>query len=107
LGSGIWGSATFAVSQYNDEIVFGGWGGIVFAWDKCCVGMRGNVDGDPNDVVDISDLIYFVDWSNSVGPPPSCMEEADVNGDGDVNSADLIYLVDYAMNDGPPPVSCD
>ncbi len=72
----------------------------------CCIGMRGNVNGDSEDVVDITDLIYLVDYSFGTGPAPACDEEADVNGDGAVDIGDVIYLVDYSFGSGPAPVAC-
>ncbi len=72
----------------------------------CCIGTRGNVDGDASDVVDISDIIYLVDYSFGGGPAPGCSEEADVNGDGVLDISDLIYLVDYSFSSGAAPVAC-
>ncbi|MBU8935037.1 MAG: T9SS type A sorting domain-containing protein [candidate division Zixibacteria bacterium] len=72
----------------------------------CCIGDRGNVDGDPADEINIADLTYLVAYLFTGGPPPPCMEEADVNGDGEINIADLTYLVAYLFTGGPPPVVC-
>ena len=72
----------------------------------CCVGIRGNIDGDPAESIDISDLVYLIDWMFSGGPPPPCMDEADLNGDGGVDIADLVFLIDYMFNEGPEPVAC-
>ncbi|MCK4460337.1 MAG: T9SS type A sorting domain-containing protein [candidate division Zixibacteria bacterium] len=87
------------------------WGGP-YCWtiadpDACCVDDRGNVDGDPDDIVDISDLTYLVDYMFTGGPPPPCPKEADLNGDGGVDIADLVYFVDYMFTGGPAPVPCD
>ena len=71
-----------------------------------CVGIRGNVDGIIGDVVDISDLVYLVDYMFNGGPPPPSMEEADLDASGQVDIADLVYLVDYMFNGGPPPLPC-
>jgi len=76
---------------------------------SCCRGIRGNVDGDAEDNIDISDLVYLVDFMFNDGPEPSCLEEADVDGGGGstpVDIADLVYLVDYMFNSGPLPVDC-
>jgi len=72
----------------------------------CCIGDRGNVNGDAMDAVDISDVIYLVDYSFGTGPAPTCIDEADVNGDGTLDISDLVYLVDYSFGSGPPPVAC-
>ena len=81
---------------------------------SCCQGLRGNIDGDPDDHVDISDLIYLADWmfsdygsdDDDHGPPPPCLDEADVDGSGSNDISDLVYLVDFMFNGGPPPAPC-
>ena len=74
----------------------------------CCVGIRGNVDGDAGDNVNVADLTFLVDYLFRGGPAPDCQEEANVDGDAgeNVNVADLTYLVDYLFRGGPPPPSC-
>ncbi|MDH4035465.1 MAG: DUF362 domain-containing protein, partial [candidate division Zixibacteria bacterium] len=47
----------------------------------CCKDIRGNVDGDPLDVVDIGDLVYLVDFMFSGGADPDCWKEANIDGD--------------------------
>ena len=60
---------------------------------SCCRNLRGNFDGDVNDDVNISDVVYFVNHLFRDGPPPPCFEEADVNGDGSINIADLVEVI--------------
>ena len=73
----------------------------------CCIPpIRGNVDYDPGDVIDISDLVYLVDYMFNGGPAPPCLEEADVDGSGGIDISDLVFLVDYMFAGGPPPVAC-
>lgn len=87
----------------------------------CCVGMRGNIDGDPDHNIDISDLVYLITYMFQQGPPPVCdmpdvpgcsehyYIEADVNGDGICvpDISDLVYLVSYMFQGGPAPVDCN
>lgn len=77
---------------------------------KCCFNERGNVDNDENDEVNISDLLYFVDYSFATppGPEPACPEEADVDGSGAIDISDILYLVDYMFANpaGPAPINC-
>lgn len=75
---------------------------------NCCVGLRGNVDGDPEDMYDIDDLVYLVDYSFRFGDPPPCMEEADINADGIIDIEDLVAMVDYQFSrpGGVPPEPC-
>ena len=71
-----------------------------------CVGIRGNVDNDPGEQIDIGDLVYLVGYSFSSGPPPVVPEEADVDGNGSIDIADIVYLVNYMFGGGPAPVGC-
>ena len=78
--------------------------------------IRGNVDYDISDVIDISDLVYLVDYMFNSGPAPVCWEEANVDGSGpatppdegsdDIDISDLVYLVDDMFTGGPAPVTC-
>ncbi len=80
----------------------------------CCMGdMRGNVDGDPNDQIDISDLVYMLDFMFDGGPAPSCWAEADTDASGgdssgpwDVDISDLVVLADYMFSGGVAPWPC-
>ena len=74
----------------------------------CCIGIRGNVDGDPGENIDISDLVYMVDHMFTGGPSAPCFDEANVNGDTEPNIdiSDLVYMVDFMFTGGPAPVDC-
>jgi hypothetical protein len=75
--------------------------------DGCCISpIRGNVDYDIGDVIDISDLVYLVDYMFSGGPMPLCIDEANIDASGGIDISDLVYLVDYMFNGAPPPVAC-
>lgn len=82
----------------------------LISWSDCCIGIRGNINGDEDDISDIGDLLYLVDYMflNPPGPGPVCEEEADVDGSGLVDISDLLYLVDYMFNlpDAVAPVDC-
>ena len=78
----------------------------------CCIApVRGDVqlDGAPGETgVDISDLVYLVNYMFKQGPEPPCWPEADVNATGveAVDVADLVYLVNYMFKEGPAPAAC-
>ena len=84
----------------------------------CCMGdMRGNVDYDAGDGIDIADLVMLVDYMSSGGEAPPCWAEANIDGsccgpDGvpdtqdDLDIADLVVLVDYMFTGGPEPWPC-
>ena len=85
-------------------------GQMGLSYSSCCLlPMRGNVDYDAGDVIDISDLVYLVDYMFNGGSEPPCEEEADVDGGGGespIDISDLVYLVDYMFNGGPEPLDC-
>jgi hypothetical protein len=73
---------------------------------------RGDVDyvnDGMTDAVDISDLVYMVDFMFTGGPAPLCWDEAELVepfGDEALSISDLVYLVDYMFTGGPPPPPC-
>ena len=76
--------------------------------DNCCLGDRGNVDSSPDNVIDIDDLIYMVEFMFNEGPESLCSDETNVDGsiDGVIDIDDLVYMVEYMFGEGPPPGSC-
>ena len=77
--------------------------------DCCLPPIRGNVDYDPGDAIDISDLVYLVDYMFNSGPEPPCLSESDIDasgGESPIDISDLVYLVDYMFSGGPEPVEC-
>jgi hypothetical protein len=91
--------------------------GVGDVCEECCMApMRGNVNYDGGDAVDISDLVYLVDYMFTGGPAPVCPEEANVDASccaggshetlADLDISDVVYLVDYMFTGGPEPVAC-
>lgn len=78
----------------------------------CCVGMRGNTNGDPEDKVNVTDIVYLVEHLFGVpsGPAPVCVQEGNANGDPEEknNITDITYLVQYLFGvpNGPAPPNC-
>ena len=74
----------------------------------CCVHFRGNINGDPLDEVDVSDLTYLVAYAFKSGPVPPCPSEANVNGDvdGSIDISDVTALVAFMFKNGPQPPDC-
>ncbi|MEW6050654.1 MAG: CARDB domain-containing protein [Candidatus Zixiibacteriota bacterium] len=67
----------------------------------CCTGIRGNVDGDPQDLVDIGDLGRMIDFIFFSAPLSSCAEENNVDGINGVDISDLSTLIDNLFFGGP------
>ena len=78
----------------------------------CCTGIRGNVNNDPDDKVNISDVGYLLSFlfGTPTGPGPVCWEEGNANGDPDekVNVSDVGYLLAFLFGTptGPEPKPC-
>ena len=72
----------------------------------CCNGMRGNIDGDSENIIDIADLVFMVDYQFRGGDSPECFDAADLNDDAIIDIEDLVYMVDYQFRNGDAPLSC-
>jgi hypothetical protein len=82
--------------------------GVIQVEAGCCTPpLRGNVNDDPEDLLNIVDLTYLVAHLFGDGAEPPCFEEADVTGDGDLNIEDLTCIVAYLFDDmACTPVPC-
>ncbi len=75
--------------------------------EGCCIGIRGDMNGDNSASADILDLTYIVDLIFRGGSEISCPEEGDINSDGVVGSIlDLTFVVDLIFRGGPQPGYC-
>lgn len=73
----------------------------------CCWQMRGNLDGDLKQLVDLTDLSTLVAYLTGFGPIVlKCTDEANVDGLGIVDLSDLSLLVAYLVGTGAPPLQC-
>jgi hypothetical protein len=63
--------------------------------------VRGDANGDA--VINVSDVIYLVNYLFRGGDPPEPIETGDVNCDETTDVADVLYLVNYLYRDGPLP----
>jgi uncharacterized protein YkwD len=74
----------------------------------CCVNRTGNVDCDPTDAVDISDLSALIDNLYISFTPLCCKGEANVDGsvDGNIDISDLSALIDYLYISFTLPAAC-
>ncbi|MEK7774616.1 MAG: hypothetical protein AAB305_01880, partial [Candidatus Zixiibacteriota bacterium] len=71
----------------------------------CCAGIRGNVDYDNNDAVNIVDVNALSAYLFE-GAILKCKTEANLDAVSIVNVVDLTYLIAYLFRGGPPPVGC-
>jgi hypothetical protein len=67
--------------------------------------VEGDIDNDGN--VDISDLVYLVDYMFLGGPLPLSMNSGDVDASCRIDVGDLVYMAEYFFLGGPAPqVGC-
>ena len=62
----------------------------------------GDVNGD--DLVNILDIVFLINYKYKDGPAPEYLNAADVNGDTLVNILDIVYLINYKYKNGPGPI---
>ncbi|MCJ7459885.1 MAG: dockerin type I domain-containing protein, partial [candidate division Zixibacteria bacterium] len=62
-------------------------------------------DADNSGSIDISDVIYLINYLFRGGPAPEPMIAGDSNNDNKVTVSDAVYLINYLFKDGPKP-SC-
>jgi M6 family metalloprotease-like protein len=63
--------------------------------------IRGDVNADSS--VNVSDVVYLINYLFIGGPPPDPMAAGDANCDGTINVNDVVYLINYLFISGPPP----
>jgi len=77
-----------------------------FGSGACCVGIRGDFNGDGLDN-SVLDLTYLIDDIFRGGPPSACPEEADINSDLTPSTVlDLTFIINDIFRGGPSPASC-
>ena len=61
-------------------------------------------DANSDEVVDVGDVVYIINYLFKSGPTPSPIQAADTNCDGIVDVGDVVYLINYLFKGGLPPV---
>lgn len=72
----------------------------------CCTGGRGNVDCDPLNQIDISDLSRLIDNLFISFEPLCCVQAANCDGDAGVDISDLSALIDFLYISFAPLPGC-
>jgi subtilisin family serine protease len=65
--------------------------------------LTGDVTSDG--LINVSDVVFLVNYLYKEGPAPSPLILGDVNCDDEINVGDVIYLVNYLYQDGTEPCS--
>jgi hypothetical protein len=68
----------------------------------------GNVDHDPGNFKDISDILMLARYALLGGDTPPCLAEANTDGDLDcfTDISDILRLARYALLGGVAPAHC-
>ncbi len=62
----------------------------------------GDADGDGT--INISDVVYLINYIFGGGPAPKPLCAGEVDGDDCINISDVVYLINYIFGGGPEPV---
>ena len=73
---------------------------------NCCVGMTGNIDCSPDQVVSLGDLTALIDHLFISLAPPCCVWEADIDGNMGISLGDLTKLIDHLFISLNPLPDC-
>jgi hypothetical protein len=60
-------------------------------------------DVNSNGKIDVSDMVYLINYCYKEGPAPNPLLKGDVTADGLVNAKDIIHLINYLYKNGLPP----
>jgi hypothetical protein len=60
-------------------------------------------DFNKDGCIDVSDLVFAINYLYRIGPAPDPLELGDVNCDEKVNAADVVFLINYLFRNGWPP----
>jgi hypothetical protein len=64
-------------------------------------------DANNNGVIDVSDVVYLINYLFIHGPAPvPQLCAGDTSGDGSVDVSDVVYLINYLFIHGPAPGGC-
>jgi hypothetical protein len=61
----------------------------------------GDVNGDG--LINVTDVVYLINYLFISGPPPAPMATGNANCDGSVNVSDVVYLINSLFVSGSPP----
>lgn len=105
-GDYAYSNTTYFSCQYGQCVEQGGMGSATYCDEGCVDGecvvgtnvtnsstLCGDVNSDFS--VDISDLLFLVDYQFDYGPAPENMDLANVDGKDGVDVGDILYFVDY------------
>lgn len=108
------GQTASGTSSIGGTIVYSGyWQNFDQVVVYCCgkydpENRTGNIDYDPANVKDLSDILTLASWAFIGGPEPPCLAEGNVDGDGGCayDLSDCLTLARYCFLGGEAPAYC-
>jgi hypothetical protein len=64
-------------------------------------------DADANGVVNVSDIVWMINFVFGDGPEPSPLQAGDVDCNGSVNVSDVVFLINFVFGTGYDPCDTD
>jgi hypothetical protein len=64
-------------------------------------------DANADEIVNVSDAVYIINYIFAAGNPPDPLEAGDANCDGDVNVSDAVWIINYIFAGGKEPCDTD
>ncbi len=61
-------------------------------------------DADNNNIVNLLDVTFLINYLYKGGPEPVCYDRGDADAGGNINLLDITYLISYLYKGGPMPV---
>jgi hypothetical protein len=93
------GQSLIGNMQGGEYVLMGGF------WSAFTYFVAGDANND--ETVDVSDVVYLINYLFISGPPPIALPSGDANCDGKIDISDVVYLINYLFIHGPAPVMCD
>jgi hypothetical protein len=64
-------------------------------------------DANSDELVDVSDAVFIINYAFGGGTAPDPLETGDANCDDSVDVSDAVYIISYAFSGGNPPCDID
>ena len=93
------GQSVIGNMQGGEYVLIGGF------WSAFTYFVAGDANND--EVVNIADVVYLINYLFINGNPPVALPSGDVNCDGAINIADAVYMINYLFIGGSAPLMCD
>ncbi len=91
---------------YLDTIMVKVYDGSLIVLSGTCGDVSSTISGEPDDLVNILDIIYLINYKFKGGPAPHYLPMADVNCDITVNILDILKVINFKFKQGPPLECC-